>query len=192
MRRKRELNESVQATFKDGNTKLYMSPKEAAEDTGLSENSVKARCNKPGSGSKSKDGITFIWADEHTRKSKQAKRSKAKGNNFELEVASKLKNIGYNGVVSSRSQDKRSDANKIDLVDMANEFPINVQCKYMANTPNYFVIRDACTDKDKPFVVIWKKATNDGSNSPGTVAIIDSEYFYHLLEIERQYNLITT
>lgn len=192
MRRKRELNESVQATFKDGNTKLYMSPKEAAEDTGLSENSVKARCNKPGSGSKSKDGITFIWADEHTRKSKQAKRSKAKGNNFELEVASKLKNIGYNGVVSSRSQDKRSDANKIDLVDMDNEFPINVQCKYMANTPNYFVIRDACTDKDKPFVVIWKKATNDGSNSPGTVAIIDSEYFYHLLEIERQYNLITT
>ena len=54
----------------------------------------------------------------------------------------------------------------------------------MANTPNYFTIRDACTDKSKPFVVVWKKATNDGSNSPGTVAIIDAEYFYHLLQKE--------
>ena len=54
----------------------------------------------------------------------------------------------------------------------------------MANTPNYFTIRDACTDKSKPFVVVWKKATNDGSNSPGTVAIIDVEYFYHLLQKE--------
>lgn len=188
--RKRELNESVQATFKTGEIRTYSSIKEAADDTGLSENSVKARCNKPGSGSKSKDGITFIWADEHTRKAKQAKRSKAKGNNFELEVASKLKEIGYTGVVSARSQDKRADANKIDLVDIDGELPANIQCKYMANTPNYFTIREACTDKEKPFVVVWKKATNDGSNSPGTVAIVDSEYFYHLLEVERQHNLL--
>lgn len=186
--RKKELNESVQATFRDGTVHVYETVAEAAEGTGLSENSVKARCNKPGSGSKSKDGITFMWADEHTRKAKQAKRSKAKGNNFELEVATKLKDIGYAGVVSARSQDKRADANKIDLVDMNGELPVNVQCKYMANTPNYFTIRDACTDKDKPFAIVWKKATNDGSNSPGTVVIIDSEYFYHLLEVERQYN----
>lgn len=79
MKQKKQLNESVQATFKNGEVKTYNSIKEAAEDTGLTENSVKARCNKPGSGSKSKDGITFIWADERTRKAKQAKRSKAKG-----------------------------------------------------------------------------------------------------------------
>ena len=148
--RKRELNESVQATLKDGTVQVYESVAEAAEGTGLSENSVEA-----------------------------------KGNNFELEVATKLKEIGYTGVVSARSQDKRADANKIDLVDMNGELPVNVQCKYMANTPNYFTIRDACTDKDKPFVIVWKKATNNGSNSPGTVAIIDSEYFYHLLELAK-------
>ena len=184
MKQKKQLKESVQATFKNEEVKTNNSIKEAAEDTGLTENSVKARCNKPGSGSKSKDGITFIWADEHTRKAKQAKRSKAKGNNFELEVAVKLKDIGFTGVVSSRSQDKRADANKVDLVDMDGKLPVNIQCKYMANTPNYFTIRDACTDKSKPFVVVWKKATNDGSNSPGTVAIIDAEYFYHLLQKE--------
>lgn len=188
---KRELNESVQATFKDGRVEIYNSIAEAASGTGLSENSVKARCNKPGSGSKSKDGITFMWADEYTRKAKQAKRSKAKGNNFELEVAAKLKEIGYSGCVSSRSQDKRADANKVDIVDMEGQLPVNIQCKYMANTPNYFAIRDACTDKSKPFAVVWKKATNDGSNSPGTVAILDADYFYHLLRVEQQYNLMT-
>lgn len=191
MKQKKVLNESVQATFKDGRVEVYTSVAEAAENTGLTENSVKARCNKPGSGSKSKDGITFIWADEYTRKAKQAKRSKAKGNNFELEVASRLKEIGFTGCVSSRSQDKRADANKVDIVDMGGQLPVNVQCKYMANTPNYFTIRDACTDKSKPFAVIWKKATSDGSNSPGTVAIIDVDYFYSLLKIEQQYNLIT-
>lgn len=188
--RKKELNESVQATFKDGTIQVYDSIAEAAAGTGLSENSVKARCNKPGSGSKSKDGITFMWADEHTRKAKQAKRSKSKGNNFELEIVAKLKEIGYTGCVSARSQDKRADANKIDIVDMEGELPINVQSKYTANTPNYFAIREACSDKSKPFVVVWKKATNDGTNSPGIVAIVDSDYFYHLLEIERQHNLV--
>lgn len=181
MKRKKELNESVKATFKNGEEKIYSSIEEAAADTGLSENSVKARCNKPGSGSKSKDGITFIWADEYTRKAKQAKRSKSKGNNFELEVVAKLKDIGYTGCVSARSQDKHADSNKIDIVDMENQLPVNIQCKYMANTPNYFTIRDACTDKSKPFAVIWKKSTNDGSNSPGTVAILDVDYFYSLI-----------
>lgn len=184
--RKKELNESVQATFKDGTIKIYETIKEAAEDTKLSENSIKMRCSKPGSGSKSKDGITFIWADEHTRRAKQAKRSKAKGNNFELEIISKLKEIGYTGCVSARSQDKRADANKIDIVDMEGRLPVNIQSKYTANTPNYFAIKEACTDKDKPFVVIWKKATSDGSNSPGTVAIVDVDYFYHLLQLEQK------
>ena len=79
MKRKKELNESVRATFKDGTTQEFSSIQEASMATGLTETSIKSRCNS-GTGAKSKDGITFIWADEHTRKSKQAKRNKSKGN----------------------------------------------------------------------------------------------------------------
>ena len=44
----------------------------ASEHTGLEINSIKSRANKPGSGSKSKDGMTFIWADPAVRRSRTA------------------------------------------------------------------------------------------------------------------------
>ena len=178
---KKQTNTSVTATFKDGSTQTFETIEEAASITGLEVNSIKARANKPGSGSKSKDGITFIWADPAVRRSKTASKSKRKGNNFELEIVHKLREIGYEGCVSSRSQDKMADANKIDIVDMNEELPVNIQSKYTQNLPNYFDIRDACTDKSKPFCMIWKKAGKDGEDSRGTVAIIPVDYFYQLL-----------
>lgn len=93
-----------------------------------------------------------------------------------------MREIGYEGCVSSRSQDKRADANKIDIVDMNGELSVNIQCKYTQNLPNYFDIRDACTDKDKPYCLIWKKAGKNGEQSRGTVAVIPIEYFYQLIE----------
>ena len=181
-KKKLELNESVTATFKDGSTKTFESLEKAAEETGLTIASIKSRCSKPGTGAKSKDGITFIWADEHTRRAKNAKKSKTKGNSFELEVINRLKEIGYSGCVSSRSQNKMADANKIDIIDMNGELPVNIQNKYTANTPNYYAIREACSDKSKPFVVFWKKATNDGTNSPGTIVMVPDWYFYELIK----------
>lgn len=178
---KKQTNTSVTATFKDGSTQTFETIEEAASITGLEVNSIKSRANKPGSGSKSKDGITFIWADPAVRRSKTASKSKRKGNNFELEIVHKLREIGYEGCVSSRSQDKMADANKIDIVDMNGELPVNIQSKYTQNLPNYFDIRDACTDKSKPFCMIWKKAGKDGEDSRGTVAIIPVDYFYQLL-----------
>ena len=83
--------------------------------------------------------------------------------------------------MSARSVNKIADANKIDIVDTNNELPINLQCKYTQNMPNYFDIKDACDDKTKPFAVIWKKAGKNGEQSRGTVAIIDIDYFYKLL-----------
>lgn len=185
-KKKLDLNESVQATFKDGSIKVYETLEEAAQETGLTVNSIKSRCSKPGSGSKQKDGITFIWADEHTRRSKTAKKNKSKGSGLELEVVNHLKEIGYTGCVSTRSQNKRMDNDKIDIVDMENILPVNIQTKYTINTPNYHTIRESCSDKSKPFVVIWKKSTTDGSNSPGTIAMVDVDYFYKLLKLDKQ------
>jgi hypothetical protein len=175
------LDLSVDVTFKDGHKEIFDSPTSAAEGTGLTEASIKTRCSRKGAGSKSKDGITCMWANEHTRKSKQAKRSKTKGNGFELEIINDLKEIGYTGCVSSRSQNKMADADKIDIVDLNGELPVNIQSKYTQNTPSYFAIRDACSDKSKPFVVVWKKAS-DGEVSPGAIAMIPLNYFYQLIK----------
>ena len=178
------MNLSVEVTFKDGRIEVFNNPVLAAEATGLSEASIKSRCSREGTGKK--DGIFCRWADEHTRKSKQAKKNKNKGSGLELEVIKQLKDIGFEGCVSSRSQAKNIDNAKVDIVDINDELPTHIQCKYTQNSPSYFGIKDECPLTDKPFTIVWKKATNDGTNSPGTVAIIDINFFYELLKLYKK------
>lgn len=179
---KKQTNTSVIATFADGNTKTFETIEAASLELGMSVNSIKSRANKPGSGAKSKIKITFEWADPAVKRSKQAKKSKQKGNAYELEIIHKLREIGYEGCVSSRSQNKMADADKIDIVDMNGELPVNIQAKFTQNMPSYFDIRDACSDKEKPFCICWKKAGKNGESARGQVAIIPINYFYELLK----------
>ena len=174
-----ELNTSCKATFKDGTIKEFASIEEASESTGISIASIKIRCNKPGSGGK--DKTLFEWLDPFTKKHYQAKKSKNKGSAFETEVINHLKAIGYTGCVRAAGESKKADNNKIDIVDTERKLPVNIQCKNTQNLPNYFTIRDACTDKSKPFCLAWKKAAGGGSNSPGTVMIIPIDLFYEFL-----------
>lgn len=113
--------------------------------------------------------------------STRGKRNKRKGNNFELEIVHMLNELGYN-VASSRSQSKSTDDNKIDIFDLDKTLPTNIQTKYTQNTPNYFAIRDDCSDKELPFTVIWKKAVPN-KHSPGIIAMMPIEFFCELLKI---------
>ncbi len=179
--KKQELNTSCRATFKDGSTKDFSSIEEAAQETGLTVAAIKIRCNKQGCGGK--DKTTFEWLDEHTKRSYQAKKSRSKGASWEREVINKLKEIGFTGCVTSRGESKKVDNNKIDIIDTEGKLPINIQCKQYQNTPSYFTIRDACTDKSKPFAVFWKKSPEGGENSKGSIVMIDTDYFLQLLAL---------
>lgn len=80
-------------------------------------------------------------------------KNRRKGNSFELKVIHDLNDIGFN-VMSSRSESKNKDNNKIDVFDTIGTLPTNLQIKYCNTTPNYFLIRDMCTDKTMPFSII--------------------------------------
>lgn len=148
--------------------------KEASEYLNISEAALKMRCGQ----NKTVDGITYKWANP---KSHMGRRNKQKGNSFEREIINNLKKIGYTDCVSARWESKRTDDGGIDIVDPSNKLPVNIQCKYTVNTPNYFKLQEDCKFKDKPFVITWKKSTTDGTNSPGTVAIIPIQEFYNYL-----------
>jgi hypothetical protein len=51
-----------------------------------------------------------------------------------------------------------------------------------SNTPSYFAIRDACTDKTKPFCLAWKKSPEEGSISKGSIMLVPIDFFYELLD----------
>lgn len=174
-----ELNTACRAIFKDGSIKEFSSIEEASEQTGISIAAIKIRANKPGASGK--DKTTFEWLDEHTRRHYQAKKSKNKGAGWETQIVKDLREIGYVGCVRAAGESKKVDNNKIDIIDTEHKLPVNIQAKNTANLPNYFTIRDACTDKSKPFCLAWKKAPTGGENSPGAVVLVPYEYFLQLL-----------
>ena len=175
----KKYNTAVFAIDKNGNKKKYKSLEEAAKETGLSERTIKSRAVNQGK--TGKDKIRFEWVDNTTKRAFKAKQSKSKGNSWELDIVNSLKEIGYSGVCSSRSQNKRLDSNKIDIADENNELPVYIQAKNLANFPNYYKIEAECSLKDKPFISAYKKAYDDGTRSPEPLAIIPLKYFYQLI-----------
>lgn len=167
---------AVIVTFPDLHTETFDSITEAAEITGYSCGSITTHCSRR---SKQKQGgFGFRWVEQ---KKKLGAQNKRKGNGFELQVIHRLNDMGFN-TVSSRSESKRTDDNKIDIYDLDGTLPVNIQTKYTSTTPNYFNIENQCTDKSKPFTIIWKKSVS-GENSPGTIAMIPASFFYDILKI---------
>ena len=179
-----ELDTSVRATFKNGTSKDFTSIEEASNDTGISIAAIKIRCNKPGTGGK--DKTTFEWLNDTTARHYRAKKSKNKGAGLEAEVVSKLKEIGYSGVCRAAGESKNLDASKVDIADINHELEVAIQCKHYAKFPNYFNIKDECTDS-RDFVLVWKKSAQAGENSKGTVAVLDIDFFYKLLKTYHEY-----
>lgn len=112
--------------------------------------------------------------------------SRTKGHQYETQIARELKELGYTGVVTSRSESKRMDDMKVDLIDTENKLNCAIQLKKTQNTPSYFQIRDACPIKDKPFVIFWAKQVKKEVNicTEGEVVMIPKDYFYHLISLE--------
>ena len=125
--------------------------------------------------------------DQEKAKAKRrgGKYARSKGNNYELQIAKELGELGYQNIVTSRSESKRTDNMKIDLIDKDGKLPFYAQCKKTKNTPSYFGISDECPLKDKPFVVFWNKQEvkegNVNMSSAGEVVMIPKDYFYKLL-----------
>lgn len=165
----------------NGEETKFSSIEEASRSSGLTLGSIKSRLNN-GTGKKSKDGFTFRWADPSIIKKKLGKKNKRKGNAFEREICQKLKNAGYD-VATTRSTDRSLDAQKCDIYSIDGKLPIIIQCKYTKSTPNFFQIKKECTIDNKPFSIFWKKAESDGKISPGTVVMIDIDFFINMLKI---------
>lgn len=167
---------SVEVTFKDGHVETFENPIKAAEVTGLSEASIKIRCSREGAG---KDGIHCRWANENTRRSKQAKKSKNKGHAYERQIINELTHFGFEGLKSARSESKNLDNDKIDIADVENVLSCYIQCKATKNTPSVVKINNECPRKDKPLAIFWK-VQDTTKNKQDEFVIIPKVYFYEL------------
>ena len=178
MKKQKELDTSVEITFKNGDVKVSSSLEEASEISGLSEASIKIRCNKSRQGSSNKkDKINCRWINDTTFRHYQAKKSKNKGSAFEAEIVEKLKSIGYEDVCRAAGESKKLDNSKVDI---AGSTECAIQAKHTQTLPNYYKIREACPDS-RPLVLLWKKSAEENSISKGKLAIVDWDFFFTLL-----------
>lgn len=90
---------------------------------------------------------------EKLKKQRNLKNNKRRGNLYECKIAKELRDLGYDGIVTSRSESKSMDDMKIDLIDKNNKLPFHCQIKRTIKSPNYFEIKNACPLNDKPFVL---------------------------------------
>ena len=83
------------------------------------------------------------------------KTNRRRGNNYELQIVKELKDLGFECVVTSRSESKAKDNDKVDIIDKCGQLPFNIQIqiKKTAATPNYFKIRESSTVENETFVM---------------------------------------
>ena len=82
-----------------------------------------------------------------------------RGQRAEQKVVNELKALGFTGIVTSRSESKATDDNKVDIIDKNNQLPfgINIQVKHQIPYPQYFKIREQSTVPNNTFVILWDK-----------------------------------
>jgi len=116
------------------------------------------------------------------KKASLGKRNRQRGNEYERRIAKELNELGFD-VVTSRSESKRADDNKVDLIDLSHKLPVSLQLKRVTSTPQYFKIREESTVPNKNFALLWNKQKNVNGRfmSEGEVVILDKEMFYQLI-----------
>lgn len=118
------------------------------------------------------------------KKARSKSYSKNKGNRYEAQIAKELRELGFTGVKTSRSESKSTDDNKVDIVDTEHKLPVNIQLKKTQAIPSYFKIRNESTVDPKTFAIIWNKQEKKETNicSIGECVIISKELFYELIK----------
>lgn len=127
------------------------------------------------------------------KKKRSGAYAKRKGNNYELKIIKELINLGYNGLMSARSESKNLDNDKIDIADPENVLPFYVQCKCTKVYPKYYDLIANCPRKDRPLIIFHNKQVNKTTNmaSAGEFIIMDESYFNQIINPNKTITIIT-
>lgn len=172
---KKNLSTCIEIINPYGDTIMYANIEEAMSATGLTKRQLEQRATKE----QAVKDWHYKWCDPSTRRSYIGRKSRRKGNKWELEIINALKEIGYTGCVSSRSESKRTDDAKVDIVDLNGQLPCHIQAKNTKTMPNFHKIESECPLKDKPFVIAVKME----GKTP--LAVLPLEFFYNLITLKK-------
>lgn len=122
-------------------------------------------------------------------------RNRKAGHTFERDIVKLLRDIGFEHVVTTRSESRGRDAQGIDIMNkdelVNGRFPYNIQCKNMVSRVDYHALLKNLPDTPGTINVVLHKFTEKkkggGFHPRGHYAIINMEDF---LEMIKQLQLI--
>lgn len=92
--------------------------------------------------------------EQKPKKQRSKSYSRVKGARYEQQIAKELRELGFDGVKTSRNESKATDDNKIDIIDVNKKLPVNIQLKKTQSIPSYFKIRSESNSDPKKFCII--------------------------------------
>ena len=113
-------------------------------------------------------------------------RNRTAGHNYERQVVNEIKNIGFNNILTARSESRNADNAGIDIFDPSGDFPFYIQNKVYKGYPklNELINNDRPTRwKDKNIIVFHKKVSKKGKRfyTDDEFVSMKKEDFYELL-----------
>ena len=117
------------------------------------------------------------------KRNRRGASARRRGHAYETQICKELNEIGFD-CVTSRSESKSTDDNKIDIIDKSNKLPCYIQIKRTQTTPQYFKIRSESTVPKNKFAIMWNKQVAKEVNicSDGECVIMDKQLFYELIK----------
>ena len=116
-------------------------------------------------------------------------RNKTAGSNFERDTVRELKELGFKGVVTSRSESRNMDNRGVDVFDNHLEgepyFPYYIQNKCMVNQPNFHkLLTGELLPTDKPTIILFRQTEKVGNRfmSRGDYVVMTKDLFYKLIK----------
>ncbi len=112
--------------------------------------------------------------------------NRRRGHNYERQIVKELKEIGFEGIVTSRAESKNMDDRGVDIFDLnqtSTTMPFYVQCKLSTKNIAYDeLLASEKLPKDKPLIIFHKKAEKANTNFTvkGEYVILNKKDFYNL------------
>ena len=112
-------------------------------------------------------------------------RNRRAGHDYERAVVRELKGLGFDDVLTARSESRNKDNKGIDV--FGESFPFYIQCKATKDKPNYpkIISEIKQADNEKPIVLFHKFVEKSKKNfiTKGEYAIMEKELFYKLIKL---------
>lgn len=102
-------------------------------------------------------------------------KSKAKGNNYELQIVRLMKSLGYESCSTSRLSSREQDNLGVDLCGTG---CWNIQCKAWESAPSYHKVLASMPKKNGNYNLLFHKR-----NRSGSVVVMSQEDFVEILQM---------